>query len=742
MNKKIEPSTFDDRKRQAPDAPHSQPAADPDRLNSASESPTLSFAAPVQSTSPSAPGSTTPLTQLPATFGRYEIIRLLGKGGMGTVYLARDTQLDRQVALKIPQLGGDDDSSVTDRFMREARSAATLHHANICPVHDVGQIDGTLYLTMAHIEGRTLAEWIRSSSKPLTCRQTATLVRKLALALDEAHRKQVIHRDLKPANIMLTKRGEPVIMDFGLARRRGAIDSPLTQFGSVMGTPAYMAPEQARGNPDEIGPACDIYSLGVMLYELLAGRLPFTGDAMKVLTQVLTEEPEPPSRYRADLDPELEMICLQAMAKRPKNRYGSMSELAGALGEYIRGATQSKVATGAEIVLPAPEVPLEEILRQLDTSISPPIHQGTDLRRDRHIAHPQPKRRSQNKNRKLSPMIWIAGAAGVAALILASIIITVQTQHGSIQIELSDSSAGIEVRIDGDTIDITGLDQPIRLKPGEHNILVQGGDFETYSESFTVKRGGNPVMHVKLLPKQSATGFEPELADKSSEKRTQGTIETSQERDPAIAAQSIDGKATPPVVATKNPAPSAKGANASLPPVSNAIPKDRWITLDEDTADSTNWKWTNNKRKTHQMDWEDGILRMENHAIAFNSIQARNVSFRAQVKFIEGNNMALIVRGIHGGKAGVYALFDRLDDGSGRMFIALLDTESSKVIPAKNDFFEFRVNAIDDLITVQVNGETVLEHRETRSLNAGHVSLTAYDSSGVFKDIEVKILDD
>jgi len=275
---------------------------------------------------------------LPERFGRYRIIKKLGAGGMGTVYQATDTQLGRQVAIKVPRFANDDTAEWIARFYREAGAAANFHHSNLCPVYDVGEIEGVHYLTMAYVDGQTLAKVIASAKdKPLSGKQIATVLQTVALALAEAHRGGIIHRDLKPANIMIDRRGEPIVMDFGLARRASADESRLTGTGALLGTPAYMPPEQALNDIDALGPACDIYSLGVILYELLCGRLPFEGPVVAVVGQILTVEPAPPSRRRAGVDPALEAICLKAMAKKAAARYASMDEFAAALTHYLGG---------------------------------------------------------------------------------------------------------------------------------------------------------------------------------------------------------------------------------------------------------------------------------------------------------------------------------------------------------------------------------------------------------------------
>lgn len=280
--------------------------------------------------------------ELPASFGRYELQKLLGTGGMGSVFLAHDTQLDRSVALKIPLFTEKDGVDILERFKREARSAATIQHANVCPLYDIGEFNGVPYLTMAFIEGKPLGEFV--ASNPLTHRQIASLIRKLALALQEAHNRGVIHRDLKPGNIMMDKRAEPLIMDFGLARRTQKKEMRLTQEGTMLGTPVYMPPEQVTGRVDAIGAGCDIYSLGVILYELLTGRVPFQGGSTELLAKILLDEPTPPSTFAPGLEPDLEAICLKAMAKKPSARFASMTDFASALQDYLKAGLVTPVS--------------------------------------------------------------------------------------------------------------------------------------------------------------------------------------------------------------------------------------------------------------------------------------------------------------------------------------------------------------------------------------------------------------
>jgi serine/threonine protein kinase len=272
--------------------------------------------------------------ELPRPFGRYRLEKLLGQGGMGAVYLAHDTELGRSVALKIPTLSGCDADNAKARFLREVKAAAVLQHPNVCPIIEVDEFDGTPFMTMAYIPGQTLAKVLHSSG-PFAPRAAVEMTRKLALALDSAHARGVIHRDLKPGNIQIDERGEPVVMDFGLARRADLVGEQLTRPGEVLGTPSYMPPEQMTGDVELMGPLCDVYSLGVILYELLTGEVPFSGDLLALMSQVTLDAPAPPSSRRAGLDPRLDAICLKALAKAPADRFPSMRAFADALSGWL-----------------------------------------------------------------------------------------------------------------------------------------------------------------------------------------------------------------------------------------------------------------------------------------------------------------------------------------------------------------------------------------------------------------------
>ena len=264
---------------------------------------------------------------VPVTLGRYQIKRRIGRGAMGTVFLADDQQLDRQVALKVPHGDLQRHAEVRARFEREARACAALRHAGICPVYDVCEVDGIHFICMGYIDGQTLAEYANSNS-PLEEEAVAQIALKIASALATAHDAGVVHRDLKPSNVMIDLNGEPVILDFGLAIRLDADnDSRLTQEGALVGSPAYMSPEQVSGDQQEIDARTDIYSLGVLMYELLTGRLPFEGTTTSVLGKIIIEEPPPPSTFRVEMSAKLEDLVTRLMARDADDRPQAMCDV-------------------------------------------------------------------------------------------------------------------------------------------------------------------------------------------------------------------------------------------------------------------------------------------------------------------------------------------------------------------------------------------------------------------------------
>ena len=275
-------------------------------------------------------GELGPLPRIPG----YTIRRRLGRGGMGVVYLAEHHALHREVALKVLQEGRRDDPAHRARFEREAAAAAKCQHPNLVQIHDVGEHDGHCYLALEYVPGGNLARTMAGAPQPP--RVAAALVETLARAIDHAHRRGVIHRDLKPANILLTADGQPKITDFGLARLEDR--SLRTEVGTILGTLAYMAPEQASGGAVAVGAAADIHALGVILYEALTGQPPYRAETPEqTLQRILFAAVVPPSRPQPGVPRDLEAICLKCLEKNPRRRYATAAALAEDLRRYLAG---------------------------------------------------------------------------------------------------------------------------------------------------------------------------------------------------------------------------------------------------------------------------------------------------------------------------------------------------------------------------------------------------------------------
>jgi serine/threonine protein kinase len=264
---------------------------------------------------------------------RYEVGRLLGTGGMAEVYEGRDRLLARRVAIKVLQAQYARDQSFLLRFKREAQAAASLSHPNVVAVYDTGSEDGTNFIVMEYVDGRTLKDIIRQEG-PLYPARAAEICADVCAALVAAHARGLIHRDIKPGNVMLTPDGKVKVMDFGIAR--ATTSETITQTAAVIGTAQYISPEQAQGQP--VDPRSDLYSLGCCLYEMLTGTVPFTGaTAVAIAYKHVREDPTPPRMLNPDVPPPLEAICLKAMAKLPDNRYQTAAEFRADLERFRNG---------------------------------------------------------------------------------------------------------------------------------------------------------------------------------------------------------------------------------------------------------------------------------------------------------------------------------------------------------------------------------------------------------------------
>ncbi len=267
--------------------------------------------------------------------GDYVLLSKIAQGGMGVVYKARQQSLNRVVALKMMLGGQHAGEQQIQRFRTEAQAAANLDHPNIVPVFEVGEFDGLPFFSMGYVEGHSLQQ--RVAAGPLPPRAAAEMVRALSGAVQYAHQRGIVHRDLKPANVLLDAAGQPRITDFGLAKRIEA-DKELTASGQILGTPTYMSPEQAAGDSQQAGPACDLYALGAILYCLLTGRPPFqAASPLETVRMVLEQEPVPPRQLNASIPRDLETICLKCLQKKPRDRYPSAEELEWELARFLKG---------------------------------------------------------------------------------------------------------------------------------------------------------------------------------------------------------------------------------------------------------------------------------------------------------------------------------------------------------------------------------------------------------------------
>jgi serine/threonine protein kinase len=427
---------------------------------------------------------------LPDVFGRYRVQKKLGSGAMGAVYLADDTLLDRRVALKTPTFENDQEGDLLRRFYREARAVANLKHPNLCAVYDVGEIDGRHYISMEFVRGKKLQDYIKPD-KPMAEKQVMAVIRKIALAMHEAHSHGVIHRDLKPDNIMVNEKGEPVVMDFGLVYKSESKNSTrITQRGMLVGSPAYMSKEQVEGDPEKLTAATDQYSLGVILYQLLTAKLPFEGGIHGVLAAILTKAPTPPAELRSDVNPHLEAICLKMMAKEAKDRYPSMKAVADVILEVSKGTSR---AAGSVVVAEPAAQSLTDGLTATFAGASLAEPQSLPaLKVNDSLIKSRIRRATQKGSNGLLYSCLTAGM-----FLLLSVIFWIRSGQALVKVEvLADD---VQVTFDNETLSLVESGKVYRVTPGEHTLHIKSKDTEFDTAKFTLKRGENPVVIVEVV---------------------------------------------------------------------------------------------------------------------------------------------------------------------------------------------------------------------------------------------------
>jgi eukaryotic-like serine/threonine-protein kinase len=437
--------------------------------------------------------------------GRYRIVRKLGSGGMANVYLAEDEELGRRVAIKILNDRYANDELFIERFRREAKSAAGLSHPNIVSIYDRGEAEGTYYIAMEVIEGRSLKELIMTRGA-LPIGVAISYAKQLLEALRFAHRHGIIHRDIKPHNVLVSadqhvKANEPrlKVTDFGIARHG---PSQMTEAGSIMGTAQYLSPEQARGAP--VTAASDLYSAGIVLYEMLTGKVPFTGDsAIEIAMKHVNELPAPPSAHRPEIPPELDQIVLRSLAKDPADRYQTAEELIEDLERVEAGLPISRAtATAATALLAGAAVgEATELLSESPTRVVAPPPPPQTPRRPPTYPPASPYDEPPRRRRRWVPWLFVA-------LLIAAAALAGWWAYNQIQDQLQESAPvgvplveGIDRDLAVQRIEEAGLEAEVVEQPSPEeqlNIVIE----QSPREGTQVTRGSTVTITVGTGPRQ------------------------------------------------------------------------------------------------------------------------------------------------------------------------------------------------------------------------------------------------
>jgi beta-lactam-binding protein with PASTA domain/predicted Ser/Thr protein kinase len=416
--------------------------------------------------------------------GRYRVMRKLGSGGMADVYLAEDEELGRRVAIKILNDRHANDEQFVERFRREAKNAAGLSHPNIVSIYDRGEAEGTYYIAMEYLDGRSLKELLIARG-PMPIADAVSYTRQILNALRFAHKKGVVHRDIKPHNVMADPDGRLKVTDFGIARA-GA--SQMTEAGAIVGTAQYLSPEQARG--EAVDQRSDLYSVGVVLYEMLTGHVPFTGDTpVEIAMKHLSEAPRPPSTMRPDVSPDLDMIVLRALAKNPDDRFQSAEEMDAELARVAGGGSvTAETADAATAVLSG------MTMATAPTAIAPPRRPPGARRTSTYRYEEPPTRR-----RPFWP--WL-----LAVLLLAVAGVAGWYAYGQISDSLSGSGTvsvpfvvGQKEGLAVQRVDAKGLTPTVKRQP--HDRIKEGEVYEQQPEAgVRVDKNSEVVIFVSTGP--------------------------------------------------------------------------------------------------------------------------------------------------------------------------------------------------------------------------------------------------
>jgi serine/threonine protein kinase/formylglycine-generating enzyme required for sulfatase activity len=462
--------------------------------------------------------------ELPASIGPYQVSRELGRGAFGVVYKGHDPKLKRDVAIKVLNHNALHSTTAVERFLREAQVVAQMHHNHIVPVYELGEHEECHYIASRFVPGKTLSDLIPDEG--MAAVKAVGLVLQLLEALTYAHKMNVLHRDVKPANAIVDAEGQLYLMDFGLAGWVGQTDGRATQDGTVMGTPSYMPPEQARGDINNIRETADQYSAGVVLYELLTGHVPFEGGSMVVLLHnVISTPPSRPSEFRADLDPQLEEICLKTLAKRAEDRYANCQALADALRCWL---DRKPILTQNTSVADRAGPRTANSGGQVEPNKGTPF--GGLMEAPALVSLPRKGKRTPEAGKPGSPW-WkrprVLAAAGVAVVVLvglvglglwASGLIRIQSTEGDYVIDTDDPDFAFSVS-KGRVI----LED--RKSKRKYNLQVVGGnkaaseyelevtdvdaDLSFKTKNFTIRRGEQVALKTWFERKESAVAKPP-----------------------------------------------------------------------------------------------------------------------------------------------------------------------------------------------------------------------------------------